>query len=71
MKQYTIEIWQECCTLRNIPDGTHFNFAMATCSVPVPSSLKSNITICSCMGQKYTVKNIKEETQWRWDWDSS
>ena len=44
--------WQGCCNLRNIPDGTHFHVAIATCSFPVSSS-KSNITICSCRGAKY------------------
>ena len=29
--------------LRNIPDGTHFDVAVATSSVPVSSSSKSNI----------------------------
>ena len=33
---YPNETCQGCCTLRNIPDGTHF--AMASCSVPVSSS---------------------------------
>ena len=37
-----IETWQVCCTLRNIPDGIHFDVAMATFSVPTHSStLKS------------------------------
>ena len=48
-----------CCTLRNMPDGTHFDVAMAMCSVPVPSSIKSNIAICSCMGQKLQLKMLK------------
>ena len=45
--------------LRNISDGTSFDFAMATCSVPVPSSLKSNIAICSCTGQNMQLKMFK------------
>ena len=37
-----IETWQVCCTLRNIPDGIHFDVAMATFSVSTHSStLKS------------------------------
>ena len=47
------------CTLRNIPDDTHFDVAMAACSIPVPSSLKSNITICSCTGQNIQLKMLK------------
>ena len=39
MKQ-SIETWQGCCTLRNIPDGMQFDAAMATCSVPVSCPLK-------------------------------
>ena len=31
--------------MQNIPDGTHFDVAMATRSVPAPSSLNSNIAI--------------------------
>ena len=31
---------------------------LATCSVPVPSSLKSNITICSCTGQNIQLKTL-------------
>ena len=30
-----IETWQGCCTLGNLPGGTHFDIAMATSSVPV------------------------------------
>ena len=44
-------IMKQCnwyCNLRNIPGGTHVDGAMATCLVPVASSSKSNITICSC-----------------------
>ena len=44
---------------KNIPDGTHFDAAMATCSVPVPFSLKSNITIYSCTGQNIQLKMLK------------
>ena len=36
-----------------------FDVAMATCSVPVPFSLKSNITICSCMRQNIQLKMLK------------
>ena len=32
---------------------------LATCSVPVPSYLKSNITICSCTGQNIQLKMLK------------
>ena len=35
----------------NIPDGTHFDIAMATYAVPVPSSSKWNITICDSIRQ--------------------
>ena len=44
MKQCLIETWQGCCTLENIPDGTHFDVAMATYSVPVSylSKIKLN-----------------------------
>ena len=44
---------------KNISDGTHFDVAMATCSVPVPSCLKFNITIGSCMGQNIQLKMLK------------
>ena len=40
-------------------DGTHFDVAMATCSVPVPSFLKSNIAISSCTGQNIQLKMLK------------
>ena len=48
-----------CYTLINIADGTHFDVAMATCSVPVSSSSKSNITICSFTGQIMHLKMLK------------
>ena len=48
-----------CYTLINITDGTHFDVAMATCSVPVSSSSKSNITICSYTGQIMHLKMLK------------
>ena len=57
-----IEIWQGYCTLRNIPDGTHFDVAMVTCSVSVPSALKSNITICSHMGQNIQFKMLRGDS---------
>ena len=43
----------------NIPDGTHFDVAKATCSVPVPSSSKSDFTICSCREHKIQLKMFK------------
>ena len=42
-----------------MPDATHFDVAMAMCSVPVPSSLKSNIAICSCTGHDMQLKMLK------------
>ena len=35
-----VETWQGCCTLWNIPGGTHFDVAMATCLVPVSCLFK-------------------------------
>ena len=47
-----IETWQGCCTLWNIPDGTHFDVAMATCSVPVSCLFKIKyLTICGSARQ--------------------
>ena len=51
-----IEIWQGYCTLRNIPDGTHFDVAMVTCSVSVPSALKSILLFVATWGKIYSSK---------------
>ena len=51
---------QGCCTLQNIPDGSHFDIAMAACLVPVPFSSKSNITICNRTGHNIQLKMLKK-----------
>ena len=49
------ETWQGYCTLRNIPDGTHFDVAMATCLVPVSFLFKMKYYHLRLIKAKYLV----------------
>ena len=44
-----------CCTLQNIPDGTHFDVAMATCLVPVSCLFKIKYYYLRLNKAKYKV----------------
>ena len=46
---------QGCCILQNIPDGTHFDVAMATCSVPVSCLFKMKCCHLRLNKAKYLV----------------